>query len=272
MGNVIKKLLIGLVVGGSLAGLSRAFEFPLIFQMMFFAHAMFGAAVFMLLDAGSVRTMKGGKSVIAVVVFYIVLCTVFVAGASMWPQFDPEDEKGKIAKILEPKRRATEQGKADELIARAKALDEQVKALEVRLKSLGGDQATNVRAIGTPPVTPVAPPGPTNAATGDFMRIGEEQWQLHECYNCHKLKGEGGKKRGPELDNIGSYLTADEIKQKIFNPKSFMAEGFEKDWEKGKMPDKFKDVMEDSDATALATWLSTFKNTAVKTPRPIKKL
>ena len=36
------------------------------------------------------------------------------------------------------------------------------------------------------------------------MKLGEEQWQLQECYNCHKLKGEGGKKRGPELDNIGS--------------------------------------------------------------------
>ena len=56
------------------------------------------------------------------------------------------------------------------------------------------------------------------------MKLGEEQWQLQECYNCHKLKGEGGKKRGPELDNIGSYLTVDEIKQKIIDPKSFMAD------------------------------------------------
>ncbi|RPH81556.1 MAG: hypothetical protein EHM80_01995 [Nitrospiraceae bacterium] len=267
MGNVIKKLVIGLVVGGALIGLSRALEFPFVFQMMFFGQAMFGAVVFMLLDAPSVRTMSGMKSVIAIVVFYIVLCTVFVSGASMWPQFDPEDEKGKIAKILAPKRAATEQGKAEELIARTKALDERVKALEVRLKALGADQQVAKE-------TPVggAPPVVAKAATGDFMKIGEEQWQLHECYNCHKLKGEGGKKRGPELDNIGSYLTAEEIKQKIFNPKSFMAEGFEKEWEKGKMPDKFKDVMEDSDATALATWLSTFKNTSVNTPKPIKKL
>jgi cytochrome c553 len=273
MGKMVKKLSIGLVVGGVLVGITRALEFPLIFQMMFFAHAMFGAAVFMLLDAGSVRTMNGGKSVIAVVVFYIVLCMVFIAGASMWPQFDPEDEKGKIAKILEPKRRAAEQGKADELIARAKALDEQVKALELRLKSLGGDQATNVPAIAAPPLATGAPPAATKVVAGDFMKLGEEQWQLHECYNCHKLQGEGGKKiRGPELDNIGSYLTVDEIKQKIFYPKSFMAEGFEKDWEKGKMPDKFKDVMEEADVVALATWLSTFKNTSVNTPRPIKKL
>jgi cytochrome c2 len=266
MGNVIKKLSIGLVVGGALVGIARAFEFPFIFQMMFFGQSLFGAAIFMLLDAPSVRTMSGVKSAIAIVVFYIVLCTVFVSGASMWPQFDPEDEKGKIAKILAPKRAATEQGKADELIARTKALDEQVKALEVRLMALGVDhQVAKVAPVGVPPVA-------TKAATGDFMKVGEEQWQLHECYNCHKLKGEGGKKRGPELDNIGSYLTADEIKKKIFYPKSFMAEGFEKEWEKGKMPDKFKDVMEDSDATALASWLSTFKNTSVNTPKPIKKM
>lgn len=264
MGNVIKKLAIGLAVGASLFGLARALEFPFLFQIMFFGHAMFGAAVFMLLDAPSVKTMSGVKSVIAVAVFYIVLCTVFVAGASMWPQFDPEDEKGKIAKILGPKRAATEQGKAEELIARAKALDEQVRALEVRLKVLGGDQMTKDPTIGDPPAT-------TSVPTGDFMKLGEEQWQLQECYNCHKLKGEGGKKRGPELDNIGSYLTVNEIKQKILDPKSFMAEGFEKDWEKGKMPDKFKDVMEDSDVTALASWLSTFKNTSVNTPKPIKK-
>jgi hypothetical protein len=265
MGNVIKKLAIGLVVGAALFGLARALEFPVIFQMMFFGHAIFGAAIFMLLDAPSVKTMSGVKSVIAVVVFYIVLCTVYISGASMWPQFDPEDEKGKIAKILGPKRAATEQGKAEELIARVKSLDEQVKALEVRLRGLGGDQVTKGPTTGDPP------PVTASVATGDFMKLGEEQWQLQECYNCHKLKGEGGKKRGPELDNIGSYLTVAEIRQKILDPKSFMAEGFEKDWEKGKMPDKFKDVMESSDVTALASWLSTFKNTSVNTPRPIKK-
>ena len=264
MRNVIKKLSIGLVVGGALIGITRALEFPFVFQMMFFGYAMLGTAVFMLLDAPSFKAMNGVKSVVAIVVFYILLCTVYISGASMWPQFDPEDEKGKIAKILGPKRAATQQGKADELIARAKALDEQVKALEVRLKALGGDQM-----VKGPPAD--APAATTSVATGDFMKQGEEQWQLQECYNCHKLNGEGGKKRGPELDNIGSYLTVAEIKQKILDPKSFMAEGFEKEWEKGRMPDKFKDVMEESDVTALATWLGTFKNTSVNTPKPIKK-
>jgi cytochrome c553 len=264
MGNVIKKLSIGLVVGGVLIGITRALEFPFVFQMMFFGYAMLGAAVFMLLDAPTLRPMGGIKSLIVLVAFYIVLCTAFIAGASMWPQYDPEDEKGKIAKILGPKFAATQQGKAEELIARTKALDQQVKALEVRLKALGGDQATKEPQAG-------APSAATSVAAGDFMKMGEEQWQLQECYNCHKLKGEGGKKRGPELDNIGTYMTVDEIKHKIIDPKSFMAEGYEKDWEKGKMPDKYKDLMEDGDVVALASWLGTFKNTSVNTPKPIKK-
>ena len=92
MGNVIKKLAIGLVVGAALFGLARALEFPVIFQMMFFGHAIFGAAIFMLLDAPSVKTMSGVKSVIAVVVFYIVLCTVYISGASMWPSRPREGE------------------------------------------------------------------------------------------------------------------------------------------------------------------------------------
>jgi len=264
MGNVIKKLAIGLAVGGVLVGITRALQFPFIFQMMFFGYAILGAAVFILLDAPSLKTVSGIKSLIALVAFYIVLCTVYISGASMWPQYDPEDEKGKIAKILGPKFAATQQGKAEELIARAKALDEQVKALEVRLKELGGGQATKEPPAGAAPAT-------TGVATGDFMKQGEEQWQLQECYNCHKLKGEGGKKRGPELDNIGTYLTVDEIKLKILDPKSFMAEGFEKEWEKGKMPDKYKDLMEEGDVVALASWLGTFKNTSVNTPKPIKK-
>jgi mono/diheme cytochrome c family protein len=267
MGNVMKKLIVGVVVGGVLFGVTKALEFPVVFQMMFVAYAILGTAVFLLLDAPSLKPLNGVKALGALLMFYIVLCVAYIAGASLWPQYDPEDEKGKIEKILKPKRAATEQGKADELIARAKALDEQAKALAARIKALGGDQAPGAQAAGGIG----APPSTTGAGGGDLLKIGEDQWQLQECYNCHKLRGEGGKKRGPELDNIGSYLTVDDIKQKILDPKSWMAEGFEKEYEKGKMPDKYKDLMEENDVVALASWLVTFKNPAVNTPKPIKK-
>jgi mono/diheme cytochrome c family protein len=267
MGNVIKKLVIGLVVGGTLFGVTKALEFPTVFQMMFFAYAILGAVVFILLDAPSLKPLGGVKALGALLVFYIVLCVAYIAGASLWPQYDPEDEKGKIDKILAPKRKATEQGKAEELIARAKELDEQAKALAERIKALGGDQASATQGAGGAG----APPATAGAAGGDILKLGEDQWQLQECYNCHKLRGEGGKKRGPELDNIGSYMTVEDIKQKILDPRSWMADGFEKEYEKKKMPDKYKDLMEEKDVEALASWLVTFKNTSVNTPKPIKK-
>jgi hypothetical protein len=136
---------------------------------------------------------------------------------------------------------------------------------------LGGSQVAT--AVPTPPIgdKPPAGTGGGGGDAGDVLKIGEEQWQLQECYNCHKLRGEGGKKRGPELDNIGTLLTVEEIQQKIVDPKSFMAEGYDKEWQKGVMPDKFKDLMDPKEMLALATWLGTFKNTSVNTPKPIKK-
>ena len=265
MGKAIFKIIIGLVVGAGLWIGTMALEFPPVFRWMFFAYAILGTVVFLILDAPSMKPMNGARALGAVLVFYVILCIVYIAGASLWPQYDPEDEKGKIEKLLKAKREASEQGKADELIARAKALDEQAKALAERIKALGGDQALPVQGgEGSGAST-------STVAGGDILKIGEEQWQLQECYNCHKLRGEGGKKRGPELDNIGNLLTVDDIKQKILDPKSWMTEGFEKDYEKGKMPDKYKDLMEDKDVVALAAWLSTFKNTSVNTPKPIKK-
>jgi len=265
MGKAIFKIIIGVAIGAGLWFGTMALDFPPVFRWMFFVYAILGTVVFLALDAPSMKPMSGGKALGSVIIFYIVLCVVYIAGASLLPQYDPEDEKGKIEKILKSKRAATEQGKADELIARAKALDEQAKALAERIKALGGDQAPVAQVGG--------PPGATSstAADGDILKVGEEQWQLQECYNCHKLKGEGGKKRGPELDNIGNLLSVDDIKLKIVDPKSWMAEGYEKDFEKGKMPDKYKDLMEDKDIVALAVWLGTFKNASVDTPKPIKK-
>ena len=268
MGNIFKKLSIGLVIGGALIVVGHSQELPIPFQVLFFIVALIGAIVFILLDAQPIGTMSGGKSLFAVITFWILLVTVCVAGASLLPQFDPEDERAKIDKLLGKERAASQKGKAEELIARAKALDEQVKALEERLKGLGSGQAV---ATAPAPSAGEKPAAAAGTGAGDFMKVGEEQWQLQECYNCHKLRGEGGKKRGPELDNIGSLLTVDEIQQKIADPKSFMAEGYEKEYQKGIMPNKFKDLMEPKEMQALAAWLGTFKNASVNTPKPIKK-
>jgi hypothetical protein len=66
-------------------------------------------------------------------------------------------------------------------------------------------------------------------------------------------------------------MTPDEIRQKVLDPQSWMAEGFEKEYEKKKMPDKYKELMEEKDINALVAFLATLKNPSINTPKPIKK-
>lgn len=262
--NVVKKVVFGAVIGAVFFGTATALGFPPIFRYMFVAYATLGTAVFILLDAPALPMLNGIKALAALLAFYLVLSGVYIGGASLWPQYDPEDEKGKIVKLLEAKRRASEQGKAEELLVRAKALSEKADSIMQRLQTLGGPMETAPAGGG-------AKAGGAVAASGNIIALGKEQWELQECYNCHKLEGKGGKKRGPELDNIGNLLKPEEMKQKILDPRSWMAEGFEKEYEKKKMPDKYKELMEEKDVDALVAFLSTLKNPAVNTPKPVKK-
>ncbi len=261
--SVVKKLLIGVAVGGILVGAGWALAFPPVFLTMFFAYALLGAAVFILLDAPSLKPVSGGKAVVAVIAFYFVLCAVYIGGGSLWPQYDPEDEKGKIEKLLKAKREKFAEQKPDELLQKAAALETKVQTLLVRLQELAPAEA------------PAGAPGadgtkPTPATGGSLLARGREVYELYECYNCHKIGGQGGvKKRGPNLDNIGSFLTKEDIKKKVFDPTYLYAEGFEEEHKKGRMPDKYKDLMTDEEIEALAAYLSSLKNPAVETPKPV---
>lgn len=262
--SILKKGMIGVLVGVILALVAKFTHFPLVFQAMFFVYAMLGAVVFILLDAPSMQRVEGWKAVVALVLFYVGLSGVYVAGASLWPQFDPEIEKGKIVKILKAKRAKTQQGKMEELLARAKTLQARADSITKQLNAAGFAHVASQEG-----------PGLTfsmGAASGDLVAQGKEQWDLQECYNCHKLFGVGGKKRGPKLDNIGNLMTPEQLAEKILKPKSWMAEGFEKQYKKGKMPDKYADLMEDSEIQALVAFLATLRDTSVDTPKPINCL
>ena len=259
--NVLKKGVIGVVIGVLLVVGAKMTHFPFVFQVMFFIYAMLGAFVFILLDAPAMKRLEGFKAVGALVVFYLLLSGLYIAGATILPQFDPSVEAGKIEKILKARRARTAQGKADELIARAKELDSRAKAISKQLASLGGAAKVEV-------VEETTAGG--GAAAGDLVALGKEQWELQECYNCHKLFGQGGKKRGPEMDNIGNLMTPEQIKEKILYPKKWKAEGFDKQYKKGKMPDKYRDLMFDEEIDALVAFLASLKDASVNTPKPIK--
>ncbi len=260
MKSVFKKMTIGIIIGVILVVAAQMTHFPPVFQAMFFIYAILGALVFILLDAPSMTRLEGIKAVVALVVFYVFISGLYIAGASLLPQFDPSIEAGKIEKILKRRKAASEKGKAEELIARAKALDERAKAITKQLANLGGAGKVEV----------AEDKSGGGAASGDLVALGKEQWELQECYNCHKLFGQGGKKRGPEMDNIGNLMTPEQLKEKILYPKKWKAEGFDKQYKKGKMPDKYRDLMFDEEIDALVAFLASLKDTSVKTPKPIK--
>lgn len=266
---VVPKLLMGAVVAIVVLIMARWMQFPFVFQVMFLLYVMLGTTVFILLDAPSLSRLDGMKAIMALVVFYAVVSGVFVAGANALPQYDPQVEKGKIDKIVKPKLASTDRGKVEELIKRSEELNAQSQALLKRLESLGGAGAKAIEAsIKTGEGTPSRAP----AATGDLVALGKEQYDLQECYNCHKIGGKGSvKKRGPVLDNIGNLMKADEMKQKILEPRTWMAEGFEKEYQKKLMPDKYKELMEDREVDALVAYLASLRDPSVETPKPIKK-
>ncbi len=260
MKSVLKKTVIGIVIGVILVVVAQMTHFPKVFQIMFFIYAMLGAFVFILLDAPPMKRLEGFKALGALIIFYVLLSGMYIAGASILPQFDPGVEAGKIEKVLKMRKARSQQGKAEELIARAKALDERAKSISKQLASLGGAAKVEV----------VEDTGTSGAASGDLVALGKEQWELQECYNCHKLFGQGGKKRGPIMDNIGNLMTPEQLKEKILYPKKWKAEGFDKQYKKGKMPDKYRDLMFDEEIDALVAFLASLKDASVETPKPIK--
>lgn len=261
--NILVKGVIGVVVGTLLSFGARTMGFPFVFQAMFFAYAMLGAVVFMLLDAPPIKPMGGVKAVASLVAFYVVLSGLYYGGASLWPQYDPSDEKEKIDKILGPrlKRYRAEKQQTDVLLARAEQLEKKVDVLTARLREA------------VPASTVAREPKPSLTRPGDeppLVAQGREVYELYECYNCHKIGGKGSvKKRGPALDNIGNLLTVSDIKRKIVDPTYLYAEGFEEEHKKGQMPDKYRDLMFEDELNALGAYLSTLKNPDVETPRPI---
>ena len=260
-------MLLKLVIGGVLIPivwfLTSTMHFPRVFQIMFVLYIVLGLVVFLLLDASPVRTIGGWTAAATLVVFYVVLSAAYVLGASILPQYNPAVEKDKIEKIVKPKMETPEQRRA-----RLETLLKKTEELQGKTDAL----LTALNRFSPPPAVagPSAASAPAASGPMDIIARGKEVYDLQECYNCHKIGGKGSvKKRGPILDNIGSYLTQDDIKKKVFDPGYLYADGFEKEHKKGLMPDKYKELMTDEELNALAAYLATLKNGSPDTPKPI---
>ena len=76
------------------------------------------------------------------------------------------------------------------------------------------------------------------------------------CTGCHKINGEGGA-IGPDLNHVGSRLSANLIRESILTPDAKIAKGFEKF--KGIMPKTFGNQLTAAQLEALVQFLASHK-------------
>jgi mono/diheme cytochrome c family protein len=274
--DIVKwKLITSVIVGAALWFTSGALEFPTVFRIMFVLYAVLGFVIFLLLDLPPMPELSGGKALGAVLIFYVVCSGIYAGASSFLPQYDPEWEKGKISMIIAAKQRAHPYVSPLELSKQTHDLTTKTDELMERLAKLEETMTGKATAEGA--ITPEelakkrARAG-SGGVPSDPIAYGKEVYELYECYNCHKIGGKGSvKKRGPMLDNIGNLATADQIKKKVYDPKFMMAEGFEKEYNKGTMPKNYTELITDAELDALAAYLVSLKDTNIKTPKPIIK-
>jgi mono/diheme cytochrome c family protein len=272
--GIIKwKLVVSVILAVALWFTSGALEFPTVFRIMFVLYAILGFIIFVLLDLPPMPELSGGKAIGALLLFYLLCSAIYAGAGSFLPQFDPEWEKGKIQKIIEAKKRAHPTITPQELNQQTQALTAKTDDLMERLAKLEETMTGTSSAGEGPSAEALAKKKAAMAAGGapsDPVAYGKDVYELYECYNCHKIGGKGSvKKRGPILDNIGNLATAEQLKKKIFEPLTFMAEGFEKEYKKKTMPKNYSELISDGELDALVTYLGTLKNGSKDTPKPI---
>lgn len=74
------------------------------------------------------------------------------------------------------------------------------------------------------------------------------------CQACHIMLGSGGK-IGPDLDGVGTRLSAEQIRQSIVDPNAVIVKGFPS----GVMPPNFSEQMTDQQLDTLVVFLSAHK-------------
>lgn len=230
--------------------------FPTIFRIFFIAYVVLGLLFFLFLDASPLRLPR--RPILAIVIFFLIASVVFTLAGFLLPQYDPKIEMEKIHRIQQI---AIEQEKEKEQMAIAEAVEAAKKEFLAQLEKEGITQVAKKVIPGRP--------APTES---DAKRIafGKQVYKDYECYNCHKIGGKGGvKRRGPALDNMGNLVTAGQLKDKLWDPMVWYAEGFEKEYKKITMPDNYPKIMSEAERDALVVYLMSLRDPAAETAKPI---
>lgn len=247
-----------------------AVGFPAVFRWFFVGYVLLAYPFYLLLDARVGRVPR--RPLAAVLGFFVVVSVLLTAVGFLLPRYDPRVEREKIRRLQQA---ALEKEDARRLEAFRELAAKQglqlVKAGEAATAPPGPPGAAGTAAEGA--VAAVAKATP-KAAVPDPKLIdrGQQVYNDYECYNCHKLGGKGGvKRRGPELDAVGSIVSAEMLRAKILDPLVFLTEGYEEEYKKVIMPDDFKDRMGPKEIDALVAYMVSLKAPGAKTPKPLFK-
>jgi mono/diheme cytochrome c family protein len=256
------KLIVAIVAGIGLFFGAGAVGFPVIYQFAFAGYALLGFIVYVVLDMPPMEPLSGWKAGIGIIVFYLVVSGGYIIAGSFLPQFEPQDEIDGIARKTDKYFAEIQQAQDESLMGVARELGEKADKILARLNEIETGAAVQFEDV------EIAKPKRNLADVEDPIERGRLVYEDHECGNCHQLGTRPAKKRGPRLDGIGLLMTQEQMREKIFEPKSSTTEGFEKRT-KDKMPDKYPDVMGEDELDWLVMYLMTLKDDSVETPKPI---
>jgi len=239
-----------------------AVGFPVLFRWFFVGYVLLAYPFYLLLDAGPGRRPR--RPLLAILGFFLAVSALLTAAGFLLPQYDPRVEQEKIRRLQQAALEKEEARRLETLrqLAAKQGL-QLVRAGETPTASGGPGAGAPAGLVATAAPKPAAP-DPKLAAQG------QQVYNDYECYNCHKLGGKGGvKRRGPELDDIGSLASAEILRAKILDPFVFLTEGYEEEYKKVIMPDDFKDRMGPKELDALTAYLVSLQAPGQKTPKPL---
>jgi mono/diheme cytochrome c family protein len=135
---------------------------------------------------------------------------------------------------------------------------QQIWALIAFLESNGG--TVDVTGSDIPPSTTSTASASSTTPAGPGIAGGSTEPMTiirgAGCTGCHKINGEGGA-IGPDLNHVGSRLSANLIRESILTPDAKIAKGFEKF--AGVMPKSFGTQLTGAQLEALVQFLSSHK-------------
>ena len=94
----------------------------------------------------------------------------------------------------------------------------------------------------------------TGTATAQDAKVkkGMQVFATQKCSQCHSIAGKGNAKG--KMDDVGSKLTAEEMREWITDPVGMAAKN-----KKGRKPPMKKKALSSDDVDALVAYLSTLK-------------